>query len=157
VTSAEDTPGTRWYLRVLPVCGLLVVVAAAALVIPSFRHQAELSLTRQPDPYVELYFARSVADGGQAVCTRSGATVQVSFVMVSHLERRQAVAWQAVLDPSGRTRRAARQQGSVRTAPGQATGMRASFSLPGKLGYTVSVTLPALEQQVRAHCPGRST
>jgi hypothetical protein len=157
VTSAEDAPPPRWYLRVVPVSGVLILLVGLALVVPPFRNQIELSLTRQLDPYVELYFARSVPAGGQAVCTRTGATVRVSFVVASHLESRQAVAWNVLLAPAGKARRALSQHGSLHTVPGHATGMRASFSLPKKQGYTVSVTLPAQHQQLRAHCPGRST
>jgi hypothetical protein len=154
VTSPERAPA-RWFQRVLPVSGLVVLlIALAAVVVPSFRDQLELSLSRQPQPYVELYFARSVPAGGQAVCSRSGSTVRVRFVVASHLEHRQAVAYRVVVDPAAKGERTMRKGGSLRTAPGRATGTRTTFALPRRQGYTVSVTLPALHQQVRAHCPG---
>jgi hypothetical protein len=149
---AEQAP--RWYQRVLPVTGLAVaLIAVAALVSPAVRDQVSLSTSRQDQPYVELYFARAASQTGQAVCTTKGASARVRFVVASHLDDRQAVAYRVSVDPTAKGRRTQRRHGSVRVTPGALVEVRKAFSLPGR-GYTVSVRLPALRQLLRARCPG---
>jgi hypothetical protein len=147
----------RWYQRVLPVVGLAVLlVGVVALVVPSVRHQAELSLSRQPEPYVELYFARTGSQAApQAVCTRSGDKVRVHFVIGSHLEKEQPVAYRVTVDPASKGARTLRKAGSATTVPDVSTTVDSSFALARSQGYTVSVSLPAFDQQLRAHCSGR--
>jgi hypothetical protein len=149
-----DAP--RWFQRVLPVTGLVIaVIALAALAVPAFRDQVKLSVSRQPQPYVELYFARSVGPVAQVVCQRRGSAVGVRFVVASHLERSQAVAYRVSVDPASKGRRTLRKAGSAHTFPNKPTEVRKVFALPRGTAYTVSVTLPALDQQLRAHCSGR--
>ena len=152
---ADAPPAPRWFQRVLPVTGLLVaLVVLAALVSPAFRDEVALSTSRQSQSYVELYFARSAAPNGQAVCAGNGKSARVRFVIASHLEERQAVAFRVALDPDAKGKRTHRRVGSVRVTPGAAFEVRKSFARPRR-GYTVSVRLPAFDQELRAHCPGR--
>jgi hypothetical protein len=150
---APTTP--RWFQRVLPVSGLLVaLVVLAALVSPAFRDEVALSTSRQSQSYVELYFARSAAPNGQAVCAGQARSARVRFVIASHLGERQAVAFRVSLDPAAKGKRIHRRAGSVRVTPGAAFEVKKSFARP-RGAYTVSVELPAFGQQLRAHCPGR--
>jgi hypothetical protein len=159
VDSPEDSPAapSRWYQRVLPVTLVgLVVVALAALLVPSVRHQLGLSVTRKPARYVELYFAEA-ASGRQAVCIRNGASIRVRFVIESHLERRRAVRYRVAIDPSAKGLPTRREAGSTGVSPGKTRDVKKSFTLPGDEGYVVSVVLPGLDQRLRAHCrAGRS-
>jgi hypothetical protein len=154
----QETPDTpRWFQRVLPVTGLaLLVVALAALAVPAVRDQVKLSVSRQPQPYVELYFARQAGPVAQAICIRRGSTVGVRFVIASHLERSQAVAYRVSVAPAGKDARAIRKGGSAHTTPKNPVEIRKTFTVPRRDGYTVTVGLPALGQQVRAHCAGGS-
>jgi hypothetical protein len=132
----------------------VALIALAALVSPAFRDQVELSTSRQAQPYVELYFARSASSTGQAVCTTKGAAARVRFVVGSHLDKRQGVAYRVSVDPAAKGQRTQRKAGSARVTPGTSVQVTKAFSVP-RGGYTVSVRLPALDQQLRAHCPGR--
>ena len=147
----------RWFQRVLPVTAIAVgLVALATLVVPAFRDQVELSVSRRPQPYVELYFARTPSPAtAQAVCTRRGSSVRVQFVVASHLQREQTVAWRIAVAPDAKGARVQHRAGSVRTSPATSTEVRKAFTVPRRKGYTVSVRLPALDQQLRARCPGR--
>jgi hypothetical protein len=151
-----ETPAARrWFQRVLPVTGLaLLLVALAALIVPAFRDQVKLSISRQTQPYVELYFARRTGPVAQAVCLRQGSTVGVRFVIASHLHQSQTVAYRVTVDPATKGRRTLRKAGSTHTTPDTPREVRKTFSLPGRAPYTLTVSLPALDQQLRAHCPG---
>lgn len=152
---ADAKPAPRWFERVLPMTALgVAAVGIAALLIPGLGDQAALSTSRQPQPYVELYFAHSSAPNGQAVCTAKGAKAYVRFVVDSHLEERQAVAYRVVLAPAAKGAKTLREAGSVRVTPGTRAAVTRTFARP-RGAYTVSVRLPALDQQLRAHCPGR--
>ena len=154
-TPENPAPAPRWFQRVLPVTGLaLALVALATLLVPAFRDQMELSTSRQPEPYVELYFARSAAPNGQAVCTAQGGRAVVRFVVGSHLAKEQSVAYRVVVDPVAKGVPTSRARGSVRVDPGASAPVTKALVRPRR-GYTVSVSLPALGQQLRAHCPGQ--
>jgi hypothetical protein len=64
------------------------------------------------------------------------------------------VAYRVVVDPSAKGRRTLRKAGSASTSPGAPREVRKAFTLPKREPYTLTVTLPALHQQLRAHCPG---
>ena len=148
----EGEGRTRWFQRVVPVTGLvLAVVALAALVLPSVRHQVALSTTRQPQPYVELSFARPTP---RAMCGQ-GKPAQVRFQLVSHLEQRRRLAYRVVVDGAGTPARTLK--GSIPVDPGRSRVVRAPVAAPASTAYTVAVRLPARHQQILAHCPaGRS-
>jgi hypothetical protein len=155
-TSEPVTPTPApWFQRVLPVTAVAVVlVGLTALLLPAFRNQVELSTSRRSQPYVELYFARTARPAGQAVCLTRGNRALVRFVVASHLPQRRVVTYRIAVDPAARSARAHRKSGSVRVAPGAAAEMGRAFIRP-RGAYTVAVSLPALGQQLRAHCPGR--
>ncbi len=150
-----DAPAPRWFQRALPMTALAVaLVALAALVVPAFRDQVELSTSRRPQPYAELYFAHSTDRNGQAVCTTKAGQALVRFAIGSHLEKRQSVAYRVALVPGSRGATREVKAGAARVTPGTALEVSKSFARP-RGDYTVSVRLPALGQQLRAHCPGR--
>ena len=152
----DARPAPRWYQRALLVTGLgALAIGLAVLAVPGFREQVELSTSRQPQPYVELYFTRSAAPNGQAVCLAKGRKALVRFVVGSHLATRQAVTYRVTLSPSARGGRTVRKAGSVGVTPDTSTEVVTSFARP-RGAYTVSVTLPALDQVLRARCPGRT-
>jgi hypothetical protein len=153
---SESLRPARWYQRVLPLTLVVVVVVGlAAAVVPGLRHQLALSVTRQSVPYVELYFSQPTSVGTRAVCARKGASVSARFVIESHLERRQPVSYRVTVDPSTEGLRTRRQAGSAQVSPGEAVEVSRTFTLQGREGYVVSVTLPALGQQLRVRCPRR--
>ena len=148
-----DTP--PWFQRVLPVTGLLVaLITLGALLSPAFRDQVALSTSRQPQAYVELFFPRTTASRAPATCTRRGDSVRVRFVVASHLDQRQDVGYRVRVNPTGKDLRTRRKAGAIRLDPGSSRVVRKRFELPRGTGYTVTVVLPALDQQVRAHCRG---
>jgi hypothetical protein len=151
-----ETPAARrWFQRVLPVTGLaLLLVALAALIVPAFRDQLKLSISRQAQPYVELYFARRVGPVAQVVCLRQGSTVGVRFVIASHLHESRTVAYRVTVDPATKGRRTLHKTGSTHTTPDTPREVGKAFRLPRRPAYTLTVSLPALDQQLRAHCPG---
>ncbi|MET0838241.1 MAG: hypothetical protein ABWY19_05625 [Marmoricola sp.] len=161
--SPQDTPlsdaapaASRWFQRVVPVTGLLVaLVVVGSLLSPAVRDEVGLSLSRQDQSYVELYFARTPESAAQAVCTRKGASVRVRFVVASHLEERQDVAYRVAVNPTTKGLRTQRKAGAAKVTPGAAVEVVQRFALPRTEGYTASVTLPASEQQLRAHCRGQ--
>lgn len=164
MTSAErvrdeqgERPTAAWYHRVLPLCGLVIVlIALGAFAVPPFRHQVALSLSRQSSQYVELYFARQPSAGGQAVCVRHGSTVGVRFVVTSHLDHAESIPYRVVVVPTAHASRRAQHVGRVSTRPTRATGTL--VRLRAERGpYVVSVLLPSQDQQIRARCGGRSS
>jgi hypothetical protein len=155
---SEAATRAPWYRRVLPTTlGVLVVIAVAATLLPGFRHQLDLSLTRQPVSYVELYFARSTSAGAQAACLRKGTAVRARFVIESHLTKRQPVAYRVIVDPATNGVPTQRQPGSAQVSPGRAIDVTKSFRVPRGEAYVISVTLPSSNQQVRVRCPARKS
>ena len=144
MTSTEGAR-PRWHQRVLPVTALaLALVALAALAVPGFRDQLRLSASHQPEPYVELYFARA-ADGTQLVCTSSKGSADVRFAIASHLDDTQDVAYVVTVD--GTTRK-----GTTSVEPGKTAVVHKALDHQG--AYDVSVLLPASGDELSAHCAG---
>lgn len=154
---SEETTTPRWFQRVLPVMAIgVALVSLAALLSPAFRDQLALSTSRQAQPYVELFFPRSATTGAPIVCVHRGGKVRVRFALASHLQRRQAVAYRVSVNPQGKDSPRSRTGAAVVT-PGTTFLARERFVLPRGQGYTVSVSLPAFDQRLRAHCVGRSS
>ncbi len=140
----------------LPVTlAVVLALAVAGTLLPGFRHQLALSFTRQPVSYVELFFARPTAASPQAACVRKGASVQVRFLVESHLEKRQALGYRVVVDPVARSLPTRRQAASVEVSPGEVVSVTRTFAVPRREAYVVSVRLPALDQELRGRCPVR--
>lgn len=144
---------TRWHRRVLPVTGLvLALLAVAALVSPGFRDQVALSVTRQPQPFVELWFTQTAqyAEAGTR-CLRDGDSLGVAFTVASHLEEPETLEFQVAVD--GAADGAGTQRGSLDLDPGEARDVRVWVTAPDDRAQTVTVRLPALDQELRARCP----
>lgn len=153
VRAPGETPSRpRWFERALPLTGVVAaLLVLAAVAVPGFRDQLTLSMTRQPDPYVELSFARS-GDTGLKPCARTDGRARVAFSVVSHLADRDAVRYRVVVQPgSGRPRV---ENGSVDVRPGKARTVVAHLPVDGR--YRVAVELPGRDQQLWARCGGRS-
>ena len=149
----EPQPAVPWYQRVLPVTGvLLLVLAVAAVLVPPFRDQLKLSVSRQSQEYVALYFARPGDAQRQLVCLRKGSTVWVRFVVESHLDDRETVKYVVSVAPSGK--KAIRKGGAVPVTPGAPVEEIKKFRVARSQDYAVSVVLPAQKQLIRARCPG---
>jgi hypothetical protein len=166
VNTADQSPAPRasepsapWFQRVFPVVGLaLVLVGALALFVPDVRTQLRLSVTREPESFVEMYFVeapRGTLEGGQTTCARRGSKVMVDFVLRSHLTETQRIAYSVRIDPTGpgKTRRSA---GEVQLRPGSSTTVHQMQRLGARAAYVVTVRLPGRDQYLRARCrPGR--
>jgi hypothetical protein len=136
--------------------GLLLVVALG-LLVPGLRTQLRLSLTRLPEPYVDLYFVQAPAGtlaGGQVTCARKGARVLVDFVVRSHLTDTRSIEYAVVVDPRKPGARTQRSAGAVALEPGRSDTVHESIALPARSGYTVTVTLPGRPEHLRARCDG---
>ncbi|MEP9362047.1 hypothetical protein ABLE68_03705 [Nocardioides sp. CN2-186] len=143
--ASTDEARPRWFQRVLPVTALAVaLVALAALVVPGFRDQVALSASHQPEPYVELYFARA-ADGTQLVCTSHQGSADVRFAIASHLDDARRIAYVVTVD--GATRKGTRS-----VEPGRTAVVHKTLDRQG--AYDVSVLLPASGDELSAHCAG---
>ena len=155
-TAHPDEPRTddarpRWYALAVPVTGLvLALVAVASLVVPGVRDQVALSLSRRPDPYLELSFTRP-GTGPQTVCHRDQGTALVRFVVASHLRRAKPIAYRVGVAPAGG--KVHFRDGKVRVAPDRARAVVARFAVPAG-PYRMAVRLPASEQQLWARCGG---
>lgn len=155
--SAESTT-PRWFQRVLPVLAIgVAVVALAALLVPAVRDELALSTSRQPERYVALYFPRSATTGAPVTCVHRGGKVRVRFAVASHLERRAAVAYRVTVNPYEKGLRLRSRTGATPVSPSTTVLTRERLALPRGRGYTVSVSLPAFDQRLRAHCRGRSS
>jgi hypothetical protein len=132
----------------------LLVLGLAALLVPAVRQELELSVTRKPTAFVELYFGDPTPSGPRGACVRERGRVSVRFVVESHLTGRETLDHRVALDPAPRGLRTRRAGGSTPLDPGEAREITTSFRLPRSAPYVVSVELPQLGQQLRARCPG---
>jgi hypothetical protein len=169
VTTSDDsttdpgpTTSVRWFQRVVPVSVLgLVLIGVLALLAPPFRDQLRLSVTREPESYVDLYFAAvapGTLEGGQATCVRRGRDVVVDFVIRSHLADTEQVAYAVTVEPAKTDLRTRRGTGKVRVGPGESVSVHESMALPQRARYVVTVSLPGRQERLRARCgAGTST
>ncbi len=130
---------------------MLVLVVT---LVPGFRHAAEFSLTRQASPYVELYFEGPAARADPAACARPGGSVTVRFAVESHLDAARPVAYRVVLDPRPAGTKPVRRTGEVETRPGETRRVVERLRAPGRGGYRVEVSLPALDEHLVVRCAG---
>ncbi len=145
-------PAPRWFQRVVPTTVLgLALLGTAVLLAPGFRHQVELSVTRRPQRFLELYFPRPSPAGPQRVCGRDGSAVRVAFTVTSHLQRRRALRYVVRVSPQRREDRSLR--GVVRVSPGQAVTVRRSVPTP-RAPYAVDVRLAGYDERLHARCGG---
>jgi hypothetical protein len=143
-------------VRLLPTTTLgVVVIALAALLVPGVRDQVMLSVSHRPEQYVELYFPRPSA-GPPTTCTRRRDSVRVGFVVASHLDAQKSIAYRVAVARTVRVRhaRVLDKRGTVSVDAGGKRRVERSFTMRAHHPYSVSVSLPALHQQLHARCPG---
>jgi hypothetical protein len=151
VSEPRRAQKARWYQRVLPVTGLLIVLVAAAVVaVPGFRHQLALSTSRQPQHYIELYFANTHA-GGQQVCRATRSSVLVRFAVVSHLEHGRRLSYRVTVAPLGKRGPVRRVAGHGVLKPGTTAVVARRLPRPGR-GYAVTVRVRQLHRHLYARC-----
>jgi hypothetical protein len=156
-----STPPGRWFQRVLPVTGiLLLLVAVLAALVPQFRSELRLSVTREPERYVDLYFIEAASgslEGGQTTCTRDRSDIAVDFVVRSHLGATARIPYSITVKPARKGLKPRRAHGAVRLSPGSSKTLHETLALPARTAYVVTVSLPGRQQHLRAHCgKGRS-
>lgn len=152
----DPAPTQPWWRRVVPLSGVVLVVAALAVaLVPALREQLLLSASHRQASYVEMAFTPDQA-GLVDPCVRSKSGVEVRFSLAGHGDEAGERAWRIVVtDPSGD--RAARKvlTGTVRLPEDRPTSIRevvTGWSGP----YAVLVTLPGTPQRLVAHCGGAS-
>jgi hypothetical protein len=79
----------------------------------------------------------------------------VTFVLVSHLDRTRSLSYRVAVDPAVDGAPTRREAGNIRIVPGETREVQSRLASPSEGGYTVSVSLPELDQPLRARCPGR--
>jgi hypothetical protein len=155
-TNPGPASPVRWFQRVLPVTVLaLLLIVLAGLLVPDFRSQLRLSLTRLPEPYVDLYFVEAppgTLKGGQVTCARHQGKVVVDFVVRSHLTDTRSVAYAVKVIPTKHGQKTRRSTGALRLEPGQSDTVHESFALRRGSAYQVTVALPGRAERLRAHC-----
>jgi hypothetical protein len=164
VTTADDsttdpgpTTSVRWFQRVFPVTVIgLLLIGVLALVAPPFRDQLRLSVTREPESYVDLYFAAAAPgtlEGGQATCVRRGSDVVVDFVVRSHLAAAEQVPYSVTVAPATQGPGTRSGAGKVRLSPGRSAAVRELIAFPPRVRrYVVTVSLPGRQERLRARC-----
>ncbi len=144
---AEQAGSPRWYQRALPVTAIAGLgLAAVALALPGLDDDIELSTSRQPQPFVELFLSAPPAelcDGGDAP--------RVRFRVVSHLEELRRIGYTISVTSQGRE--VSREVAKLRIGPGQAKSVWTQVAAPDA-PYTVTVDLRNRPETVRVHCPG---
>jgi hypothetical protein len=152
-----DHVSSPWYVRVVPVSAALLALLALAALVPGFRHEAALSLTRQTAPFVELYFAGPAARADPAACARTGRSVTVRFAVESHLDGAGPVAYRIVLDPQPVGTKPVRRDGEVQTRPGETRRVVERLRAPARGAFRIEVSLPSLDEHLAVRCAGGRT
>lgn len=154
VDTDEDRDDVPWTRRTVPLLvAVVVVVALLSLLSSSVRHQLGLSLTREPQQYVELSFG----DGDGATALPSCPTtpvrrVTVPFVVDSHLDGDRRLAWtMSVSRPDG-GRTIDRVTGTVASVPDRSVTAQGQVRLPARGRYAVEIRLDGREERLRVNC-----
>lgn len=141
--------GGRPATRVVPVvCVLALVCTIAIIASPALRRQLDLSLTRQPDPYVEMYFADVAA--ARSCHSVHGAT-HLRVRVASHLTAPARLRYRARVVASGVRRDGQAVTGRVATTPGEASTFTTTLHVPRR-AYSVRVALVGRPVQLIVHC-----
>lgn len=123
-----------------------VAVLLAVAVVPGAARQVALSTTRQPTPFVELYFGPH----GDASCPARAGRLRVGFTVVSHLASPRRLAYTVgVRTAAGRE---SHRTGEIRLAPGRRTHVERVLRVRGARPSEVVVRLPARDQEIRLRC-----
>jgi len=147
-TPDEGTRAPRWWQRVVPVAGLALALAAtAAFALPGLDDELQLSTSRHPQPFVELYLSGPPAN----LCAR-GEAPRVRFGVNSHLQQPRRIGY--TISVSAQGQEVSREAARIRIRPGQARSVRTRVAAPAAAPYTVAVNLRHRPETVRVHCPG---
>lgn len=140
-----EPPAPRWWQRVLPVSAIVAVaLVVLTLLVAPVRHQLRLSLTRLPEHYVALSFARGSA-GTIVICSSTRTQVQVSFVVDSHLAASRSLDFTIRAGHRGTT-------GSVLVAAGATAQVSETLSRPSARTFNIAVSLPEVGQRINGSC-----
>jgi hypothetical protein len=138
--------GDRLAMRAVPVVCVLALLCAAALIAsPTLRRQMDLSFTRQPEPYVDLYFA-DVAAARSCHAVRGTSALRVS--VASHLTAPRRLRYLAQVMPAGV---GDRSTGVLATTPGQVSTATVRMRVPAD-AYSVRIRLLGRPGQLLVHC-----
>ena len=144
----QATGDLHWWQRLLPVSGIAaLVLALAAYAFPGLDDEIEVSTTREPQPFLELYLTGRPA----AVC--AGDVAQVRFRVESHLRRVRTLGYRVGVDPAG-PRETVRRRGRTRIAPDQGKSVRTEVAAPAGTAYDITVRLRHRPERLRIHCDG---
>jgi hypothetical protein len=133
------------------VLAVVVVVGLLALVSSSVRHQLGLSLTREPQQYVEMSFG----DGAKALPSCPTAPVKrvaIEFVVRSHLDRDRRLAWTMTVSRPDGGRTIDRQTGTLASVPDRSVPAQGQVRLPARGRYAVEIRLSGREERLRVNC-----
>ncbi len=138
----------RVVTRALPVSALVAAAAIAAVVLsPTVRRELSVSFTRQPTPYVELYFTNP--DSARS-CPAESGELPIDATVRSHLADPATIAYDVSVATASRT--FSRRTSTVATSPGQPSAVQTTVRVPARGAYDVSVTLPGRSEHLLLHC-----
>jgi hypothetical protein len=144
--SAVRHRSAPWWARAWVVTLALTCVAAGAIALsPALRHQVRESVTRAPQPFLELYFADEVL-ARACLKTEQGSAAQIA--VRSHLQDPATLEWRAVLSGSKQ-----HFSGTLDTVPGAVTTTVIRYKAPS-MEYTLKVALVGRSEHLVLHCGG---
>ncbi len=123
-----------------------VALVLAIALVPGVARQVALSTTRQPAPFVELYFGAR----GDTSCPAPAGRLRVGFTVASHLTSSRHLAY--TLDVRTRAGREIRRNGAVLLAAGRRADVERVLRLRGARPSEVLVRLPGRNEQIRLRC-----
>ena len=131
----------------VPVCAALIVLAVlVTLLSSSVRHRLSESFQRQPERYVELYFA----DPAQASsCHTDAGRLIVRAIVRSHLADARTLPYAVTISTDGH--RVTGTTSSVAVLPGETAGLDATLTVPTG-DYDVAVSLTGRTERLALHC-----
>lgn len=139
----------RWWQRAVPVTGLAALaLTAGVLALPE--QEIELSTSRKPQPFVELFLT------GRPHASCAGDPATIRFRVVSHLERARTLRYRVAVDPAGPRQATVHKRGTVRLQPGQTRTRRVELPATPAGGHDLTVRLQQRPEQLRIHCDGTS-
>ncbi|GAB3994237.1 hypothetical protein [Nocardioides marmoraquaticus] len=137
-------------VTVLAGVGVLVALTGLlAVVSPAVREQLALSVGRQDAPYVETWFADTVAARS---CSPDRPRYGAEVAVRSHLTAAEDVAWELRLRPV-RGGRPVVERGSVTVLPDRVAVVAVSARKP-RGGFVAEVRFPGRDQRLLVRCTG---
>jgi hypothetical protein len=135
----------HWWQRAVPVTGFAALaVTGALLMLPE--DQVEVSTSRSPQPFVELFLTHQPDKS----CDADSATLR--FRMVSHLQRTSTLRYRVAVDPAGSAKATVRERGKVRLDPGRTKTVRVDLPATPSGAHDITLRLQQRPEQLRIHC-----